>query len=590
MNNIYTNAARNIATAFVFLFSLSLLTVAAIAAPPNDNFANAQVITGVNNFVNGTNIGSTVEAGEPIHALNRGGGSVWYKYTAPGNGVLRINTGGSDFNTILSVYAGSTLANLKFIAANNNYDENGTWGQYSNVRVGASTGDVFYIVVDGNNNNDANGVAAGNIKLNYFFENVASNDNFANAISLGSSGKQVTTTTNVGASKEVGEPNHAGNAGGKSVWYRWTAPQGIAKTYAFTVSNYAVDQVSSNHQALFAIYTGSSVASLTPVANGAAYYYSKIVFKPVPGTTYYIALDGFDSGAGSMTGTFTLSYGINTSDKVPDIDGDGKADLSVYRPTTGVFYSYESTTDRLRGYQWGTNGDKPLIVDKDRDGKMDYTVFRPDSGVWYTDRSSNPSNEIYNWGIDTDIPMFRRRASTTGLNDALATVFRQSTGTWYSYTGGNPIVTNFGLNGDIPVLADFTGDGTDDLTVFRPSTGKWYIMTDPNNAQFTETQFGINGDKPVVADYDGDGRADIAVYRPSNGTWYVLRSSDGAVQIAQFGLASDKPQPADYDGDSKADYAVYRNGIWWIYQSSTGTAKAAAFGLSTDIPITAPAN
>ena len=34
----------------------------------------------------------------------------------------------------------------------------------------------------------------------------------------------VVTGSNSNATKQVGEPNHAGNAGGKSVWWRWTAP------------------------------------------------------------------------------------------------------------------------------------------------------------------------------------------------------------------------------------------------------------------------------------------------------------------------------------------------------------------------------
>lgn len=590
MTNFYSVLHSIFRPAHLFVVGAIFLsvTVTTMAAPPNDNFANAQTISGVTGTFTGTNVAATKESGEPTHALNRGGGSIWYKYTSPGNGVLVLTTLGSGFNTLLAVYQGTALSNLKLVAANDNLDENNVFSPASRVRIGAKTGDVFYIAVDAHNNGS---LPTGSMQLNLSFDNASLNDNFASAISLPWQSDVLKISSNVGASKEVGEPNHTGNAGGKSVWYKWKAPAGISKTYAFTVSNYAVDQVSSNQSVLFAIYTGSSVGSLTEVAFGANYLYSKIVFTPVPETTYYIAIDGRDNGTGAMTGTFTLSYGVNKSDKVPDIDGDGKADLSVFRPTTGVFYVYESTTDRLRGYQWGTNGDKPLIVDKDRDGEMDYTVFRPDSGVWYTDRSTIQSHEIFNWGINTDIPMFRRRASNGGLNDALATVFRQSTGTWYIYLGSNSAqVVNWGLNGDIPVLADFTGDGTDDLTVFRPSTGKWYILLNQNTFEFREVQFGLNGDKPAVADYDGDGRADVAVYRPSNGTWYVVRSSDGGFQAAQFGLANDKPQPADYDGDSKADYAIYRNGIWWIYQSSTGTAKAASFGLASDIPITAPAN
>lgn len=593
MKSFYSNfmtisGVKNLSAVIGLILSLAIL---ANAAPVNDNFANAQVFSGMSGQVTGTNVASTVEAGEPTHALNRGGGSVWYKYTAPGNGVLRMNTMGSGFNTLLAVYQGTAMNNLKLVAANDDWRENALFATASIVRIGAQTGDVFYIAVDGFNNNGVNGTATGSITLNFAFENAVNNDNFANATEVYFQNNKLHVTTNVGASKEVGEPNHAGNAGGKSVWYKWKSPVGASKTFAFEVSNWAVNQASSNHSVLFAIYTGTSVDNLTQVAKGENFYYSKIVFTPVPDTTYYIALDGKDNGTGAMSGTFSLSYGVNKSDKVPDVDGDGKADLTVYRPTTGTFYSLASITDRLRGYQWGTNGDKPLIVDKNRDGKIDYTVFRPDTGIWYIDRSDITDYEIFNWGLNSDIPMYRRRNTTTGINDALATVYRPSTGTWYSYFGGNNLqIVNWGLNGDIPVLADFTGDGTDDFTVFRPSTGIWYILLNPSTAEHRQVQFGQNGDKPMPADYDGDGKTDIAIYRPSTGTWWFLNSQTGAQTAVQFGIASDKPQPADYDGDGRDDIAVYRNGIWWILQSSNGAVKAAAFGLSSDIPLTAPAN
>ena len=90
----------------------------ALPSAVNDNLAEATVISGILLTVKDNNAGATKEAGEPIHPTdgNAGGASVWWSWTAPSNGTLRINTTGSAIDTLLAAYTGTTIAGLKRVA------------------------------------------------------------------------------------------------------------------------------------------------------------------------------------------------------------------------------------------------------------------------------------------------------------------------------------------------------------------------------------------------------------------------------------------------------------------------------------------
>ncbi|MEO6393410.1 MAG: VCBS repeat-containing protein [Pyrinomonadaceae bacterium] len=557
-----------------------------ILAPANDNFASAQMISGVSGSINLTTAAATKEAGEPAHALNKGGASVWYKFVAPGNGVLTLNTFGSSFDTLLAVYAGSSLNNLRPVAANDDLEIAQLQSIASKLSFGTQTNTTYYIALDGENNGAM--AESGTAILNYEFGNSMLNDNFAGIVNgywLNPSAKtKWFSATNVGASKELGEPNHAGNAGGKSVWFKWSNNTAYVRTFNFSVETQALANLNSGVDTLFAIYTGSSVGNLTPVASKHFGRYGNLVLQAAPFTDYYLALDGFDAGQGADTGNFTLAYGVLKDPRVADFDRDGKADLTVFRPTTGSWYSMDSITAALRSFHFGANGDKPLLTDFDHDGNTDFVVFRPDIGTWYT-ISANMGFQAFNWGLNTDVPVLRN-TYFNGITNSYPTVFRPSSGTWWIDVGINGAAVSFGQLGDIPISADFTGDGNDEITVFRPSNGTWYVLNLITN-QYQAVQFGQSGDKPVPADYDGDGRMDIAVFRPATGVWHIIYSSDNSYHPIQWGQNGDRPQAADYDNDGYANLAVFRNGTWYLRPNFV-TINAVQFGLSTDIQMTSP--
>jgi len=128
-----------------------------IVGPANDNFANAQVISGNSGSVNGTNTNATKESGEPSHAGNVGGASVWYQWQAPNSGSAIISTAGSNFDTLLAVYTGNTVSALTSVASND--DDTGVLT--SKVTFNATGGTTYRIAVDGYNG------ASGNITLNW---------------------------------------------------------------------------------------------------------------------------------------------------------------------------------------------------------------------------------------------------------------------------------------------------------------------------------------------------------------------------------------------------------------------------------------
>jgi cytochrome c peroxidase len=259
-----------------------------------------------------------------------------------------------------------------------------------------------------------------------------------------------------------------------------------------------------------------------------------------------------------------------------DFDGDGKTDLSVFRPSEGNWYILQSSNSNFGVTNFGLGSDTLSPDDYDGDGNADIAVFR--DGIWYIARSRD-GIQITQFGITGDKP---QPGDYDGDGIADVAVWRPSDRVWYMMQSRDGFrATQFGLSTDRPVSADYDGDGKTDVAVYRD--GVWYVQR--STAGFIATQFGLAEDKPVFGDYDGDSKTDVAVFRPSTGVWYVLRSSDGGFASTQFGISTDVPSPGDYDGDGRNDFAVYRDGVWYVLQSSNGGARIQSWGLSSDVSV-----
>ena len=272
--------------------ALTLAPAAPAAPPGNDDFANARVIAGTTGSVAGSNVGATKETGEPDHAGNPGGHSIWYSWTAPADGNVAFTTIGSGFDTLLAIYTGAAVNALTPVAAN---DDAPDGSGPSAVSFAAMSGITYSVAVDGFSGK------IGSVELSWHPAPV--NDNFADAQVLPSTSSGTATGEVGGETIEPGEPIGFGFG---TIWYSWTAP--ADGTYKF-------DTVGSNFDTLLAVYAGSSLDTLDVVQlndddpdRGCC-----SSWVPIPtttaGTTYSIAVSNLEGGDDALvSGALVLRW------------------------------------------------------------------------------------------------------------------------------------------------------------------------------------------------------------------------------------------------------------------------------------------
>ena len=299
-----------------------------VAVASGDSFASASGIGGASGRATGSNAGAGKEPGEPDHAGDRGGASLWWSWTAPDDGMVTIDTAGSDVDTLLAVYTGGAVDALAEVASNDD-----AVGVQSAVRFTAQEGVVYRIAVDGYDG------ATGSVVLNW---SQAGDPVMACDPSLvcGAARSPVSTDWNTpppavlatatcpsgcartsaptapaataslrrrvsgarrarrrgatpGRARSRASPTTPASRGGASLWWSWTAPDDGMVT---------IDTAGSDVDTLLAVYTGSIVGALAEVASNddAVGVQSAVRFTAQRGVVYRIAVDGYDGATGSV--------------------------------------------------------------------------------------------------------------------------------------------------------------------------------------------------------------------------------------------------------------------------------------------------
>lgn len=245
-------------------------------------------------------------------------------------------------------------------------------GSFGDTTAVAGTNYNYWVVA----RNDAGASAAAGPDSGFRAAKAVSNDNFSDAFAL-AGGSAAVNSSNAEATKESGEPDHAGAAGGKSVWWIWIANQNGAVT---------IDTSGSSFDTVLGVYSGSAVGALTVVASdddSGQGLSSQVGFNAVKDTTYRIAVDGY----GGASGQIALQLALQGTGSPP------AAPTSV-QASAGEF------SDRVRITWSASSGATSYTVR--RGNSPDYAASSPlpaaeGSGLSYEDTTVVPGGTYYYW-------------------------------------------------------------------------------------------------------------------------------------------------------------------------------------------------
>lgn len=260
------------------------------ASVGNDAFAGAvPVVTLPAHFTADTSLAGT-EAGEPATCgTSPIGKTLWYYYTPAVASNVVVRTAGSNFDTVLGVYTGTTVGGLTAVVCN---DDSGGAGYYDSVVQFLGAANTTYLIQAG-----GYGTSAGSLVLDVTGAPAAANDRFGSSQLLAALPAHV-TATNTGTQTEGGEPTSlpCGTTVpvGTTLWYTYIPP---------VTQQVTLQTLGSSFDTVLAVYTGSAVNALTAIVcndDVGGTRQSQVNFTALGGVPYRIQVGGYAGATGNL--------------------------------------------------------------------------------------------------------------------------------------------------------------------------------------------------------------------------------------------------------------------------------------------------
>jgi hypothetical protein len=195
--------------------------------PPNDDFANAFPLSGVQGTVVGTNYSASAEPGEPV-TDPVSDASLWWRWTAPATGDLRIGTSETYGMTVeTGVFVGYAVDALQAVASPRITSSRNAWGSgtWWDLLFRVRRGETYHFRFSGGQGFASRGILTASYSLTVP-PDLPPNDDFASRASL-QGGSLTIEGNNAAASNELGEPALTGMLpSGKTLWWAYPVPEG----------------------------------------------------------------------------------------------------------------------------------------------------------------------------------------------------------------------------------------------------------------------------------------------------------------------------------------------------------------------------